>query len=338
MKLVTGGTGLLGSHLLIELTKKNDSIRSIFRDEKKIEDVQNLFRYYYPKNWTHYWQKIEWIRADILDIESMKIAVSNVKEVYHSAGFVSFYNEDFRKCIQINREGTANIVNLCLKYGIKKLGYVSSTAAIGGTEGKSITEQDKWQKTENTSGYSISKYLAEKEVWRGIEEGLEAVIINPCVILGPGNWNESSLKIFKNASKGMTFYPTGSNATVDVRDVASCLIKLVDSSICNKRFLCIGSNQSFESLLGEIAKHAGTKRPTKRISKSNLLLLYYLSLPFYWLFRIKSPFNRDTINSAYKNLSYSRFEIEQTTNHSFYSLEETIKNTINAKKFELEFK
>lgn len=268
----------------------------------------------------------------------MKVAISNIDEVYHAAGYVSFYNEDFKKCIKINREGTANIVNLCLKYQIMKLGYVSSTATVGGTEEKPINEHDKWQKTEFTSSYSISKYLAEKEVWRGVEEGLNAVIINPCVILGPGDWNESSLKIFKTASKGMSFFPTGSNATVDVRDVASCLVKLVESPISNKRFLCIGSNQSFKELFGEIANLAGKQKPIKMISKGSLLFLYYLSLPFYKLMGIRSPFSRDTINSAYKNLSYDRSAIEEATNHSFFSLQESVQNTLDAKKFELDLK
>jgi nucleoside-diphosphate-sugar epimerase len=338
MKLVTGGTGLLGSHLLVELTKKNYPLRSIYRDEKKIDNVKKIFRYYFKETWTNYWQKIEWVKADILDIESMKVAMSNIDEVYHSAGFVSFYNEDFKKCIKINREGTANIVNLCIKYKINKLAYVSSTAAVGGIERNLINEQDKWQKSEFTSGYSISKYLAEKEVWRGVEEGLNAVIINPCVILGPGDWNETSLKIFKTASKGMTFFPTGSNATVDARDVASCLVKLVESPISNKRFLCIGSNQSFDVLFGEIANHSGKKKPIKKISKGNLLFLYYLSLPFFKIIGIRSPFSRDTINSAYKNLRYDRSAIEEATNHSFFSLQETVQNVFEAKKFELQLK
>jgi nucleoside-diphosphate-sugar epimerase len=336
MKLVTGGTGLLGSHLLVELTKKDSPIRSIYRDKKRLQEVQHIFQYYFRENWKNYWQKIEWIEADILDIESMRNVMPNVEEVYHSAGFVSFYGEDFKKCIKINREGTANIVNLCIHFGIKKLGYVSSTAAVGGTEGKLITEKDKWQKTEFTSGYSISKYLAEKEVWRGIEEGLNAVIINPCVILGPGKWDESSLKIFTSASKGMSYYPTGSNATVDARDVASCLIKLVESPINNNKFLCIGTNQNFKELTGEISHQSGKNRPNKPISKTSLLLFYYFSFPFYYLLRIRSPFSRDTINSAYKNLSYDNSAILKATNHSFYSLQETVKNVLDAKKFELE--
>ena len=236
MILVTGGTGLLGSHLLVELTKSTNTIRAIYRSENRLNAVEKLFQYYLGDSYLDSWKKIEWVSADILDVESLKFAFQGVDIVYHSAGFVSFATSDFRRCIKINREGTANIVNLCLRFQVKKLGYVSSTAAIGGKEGGLITENDKWENTPLTSGYSVSKYLAEKEVWRGIEEGLNAVMINPCVILGPGNWDETSLTIFKNVSKGMKYYPTGANATVDARDVASCLVSLVDWSLLSSFF------------------------------------------------------------------------------------------------------
>ena len=333
MILVTGGTGLLGSHLLVELTKSNDKIRAIYRSKDRITSVEQLFHYYLGQSYLVHWQKIEWVSGDILDVESLKHVFQNVEIVYHAAGFVSFASRDFRQCIKINREGTANIVNACLRFNVKKLGYVSSTAAIGGNEGELITENNKWENSPLTSGYSVSKYSAEKEVWRGIEEGLNAVIINPCVILGPGHWEETSLTIFKNASKGMKYYPTGSNATVDARDVANCLVKLVNSNISNERFLCIGSNQSFRDLITEIAQQAKAKVPTTPIDKKWLVLLTRILGPIYRLIGKKSPLTMDTINSAYKKLVYDNSKISQATSHSFYSLRETVDNSLKAGKF-----
>lgn len=333
MILVTGGTGLLGSHILIELTKSNKKIRAIYRSEERINSVKKLFQYYLGDYYIESWNKIEWVEADILDVESLNLAFENVELVYHAAGFVSFATRDFRNCIKINREGTSNIVNICLSRNIKKLGYVSSTAAIGGKEGILINENCKWENTALTSGYSLSKYSAEKEVWRGIEEGLNAVLINPCVILGPGHWEETSLTIFKNASKGMKYYPTGSNATVDARDVASCLVKLMNSDMSNERFLCIGSNQSFRDLITEIAQQAKVKVPTNPINKKWLLLLARILGPIFRLIGKKSPLNLDTINSAYKNLAYDNSKIREVISHSFYSLSETVENSLKAGKF-----
>jgi nucleoside-diphosphate-sugar epimerase len=174
--------------------------------------------------------------------------------------------------------------------------------------------------------------LAEKEVWRGIEEGLNCVIINPCVILGPGNWDETSLTIFKNASKGMKFFPTGSNATVDARDVSCCLVKLVNSPISKERFLCIGTNQSFKQLISEIALQAKAKLPSSPIEKKWLVLLARLINPISRLFGKKSPLPLDTINSAYKKLEYDNTKIREATLHSFFSLRETIENAFKAGK------
>jgi nucleoside-diphosphate-sugar epimerase len=331
MILVTGGTGLVGSHLLVELSKESESIRAIFRTKERIEITKQIFQYYLGQDWWKNWSKIEWFEADLLDIEQLKIAFTGIQRVYHTAGFVSFHSDDFKKCISNNRFGTANIVNLCLVHPIEKLAYVSSTAAVGGEENEPITEKDKWKNTPQTSGYSVSKYLAEKEVWRGIEEGLIAVIINPCVILGPGNWNDSSLTLFKTTTKGLRYYPTGSNATVDVRDVANCLIKLMESSITNEPFLCIGSNQTIRHLLNTISDRSNVKRPTKSISKKLVRFLSLVSSPIFKVIGKKPLLSKDAINSAYKKLAYNSDKLKRTINHSFYSLEETIENSIRGR-------
>lgn len=159
-------------------------------------------------------------------------------------------SRDFQSMLKINREGTANVVNCALSLSVERFCYVSSTAAVGKTMDTSgtyfVVESNKWDPTEPHSGYAISKYVAENEVWRGIEEGLNAVIINPSVIIGPGNWNESSLTIFRTLSKGLKFYTSGSNAFVDVRDVVKAMRSLINTpSSFHQRYLCTGTNTSF---------------------------------------------------------------------------------------------
>ena len=187
MVLVTGGTGLLGSHLLVRLVQSHDIVRVLYRSTAKKESVQKVFTYYFKTEAAQFLEKLEWVEGDILDLYTLGQAFEGVTHVYHCAGFVSFAQRDFTKLMKINREGTANVVNFCLKYNIQKLVHVSSTAAIGGDDEQVISEQTKWIQSPETSGYSISKYSAEKEVWRGIEEGLKAVIVNPSVIFGAGN-------------------------------------------------------------------------------------------------------------------------------------------------------
>lgn len=331
MIFVTGGTGLLGAHLLVSLSKKKEKIKALYRDKKRIERVKSLFRFYEPDRSDELFEQIEWVYGDIVDLTSLENAMQDCTHVYHCAAMVSFHKNDFNQLFKINREGTANIVNLSLHLGIKKMCYVSSTAAIGGVEGKTTTEKSKWKRTPTTTGYSISKYSAEKEVWRGIEEGLNAVIVNPCVILGPGNWDESSLTIFRNLKGGSRFYPPGSNATVDARDVSEIMIQLMDSPVHSERFLCIGSNQPFKELITEITQQMGVKTPTLRASYFLVTMLRILSQIGMRLIGKRSAITKETVHHLFSHRNYSAEKIKTTLNYEFYSLRETVAHALNGR-------
>ena len=331
MIFVTGGTGLLGSHLLVQLCQQHDAIRAIYRSEEKVNQLKKLFIYYLMDDWQKHFDKIEWCKGDILDIPFLQDAMDGCTHIYHCAALVSFYRKDFNSCMKINREGTANVVNVCLEKNVTKLCYVSSTAAIGGENHQLIDERHKWKNTPTTSGYSISKYSAEKEVWRGIEEGLNAVMVNPCVILGAGNWNDSSLTIFRTMQKGVRFYPPGANAQVDARDVAEIMVQLMNSEINSQRFLCIGSNQSFKELMTAIANETGVKAPTIAVKRWMVEPVRILAGIVSFFTRKKPSITRETINSLFGDLRYDNSKICQTLNFKFRSLEDTIKNGIEGR-------
>lgn len=330
MIFVTGGTGLLGSHLLYELTKENVVVKAIFRDESKIENVKKVFDYYSSSNSEAQFQKIIWVQSDILDISSLEEEMYGCEYVYHCAALVSFHKKDYYKLMKINREGTANIVNASLKNEIKKLCYVSSTAAIGGHESH-ITEESKWKQSPETSGYSISKYSAEKEIWRGVEEGLNAVIVNPCMIIGAGDWNESSMTIFRTIQKGLKFYPSGSNAFVDARDVSEIMVKLIKSEITNQRFLCIGENISFKNVFEKIATSMNTKPPTIAVSKTVMKLAWLISYIISKISGKRAVITKETVNSAFKKTSYSSEKIQNSLDFNFRRINDTITNAIIGK-------
>jgi nucleoside-diphosphate-sugar epimerase len=334
MIYVTGGTGLLGSHLLVELTKEQSSIRATYRSEEKRIQTRQLFKFYYPENWETKFAQIEWVKGDILDVPFLLESMQDCEYIYHCAALVSFHKNDFNRLIKINREGTANIVNACLELNVKKLCYVSSTAAIGSSTNSSddlISEKTKWKNTPTTSGYSISKYNAEREVWRGIEEGLNAIMVNPCVILGAGNWNDSSLTIFRTLEKGLKFYPPGSNATVDARDVSTVMIALMKSDIHSDRFLCIGSNQSFYDLMSEIAKQLNVKSPTIKTGRFIVEVARRFSW-FFSLFSSKKPsITKETVQSLFGNSFYDNAKIKKAIGYEFKPLNETIENAIKGR-------
>lgn len=332
MILVTGGTGLLGSHLLYELTNLGYPVRALYRDEKKKNAVQLLFDYYSSLGNQNNYSSIEWVKGDVLDLISLEDALQNVTHVYHCAALVSFRKNDFNEMITVNKQGTANIVNLSLKFGIKKLAHVSSTAAIGGVEGSVVSESTKWDSTEH-SGYALSKRNAEREVWRGQEEGLETVIINPAIIFGAGDLNESSLSIFKTVQKGLKFYSPGSNAFVDARNVVSCLIQLMESEISGERYLCVSENVSFKELLFAISTEMKSNPPKFCPPKWLAFFFAKMNEKTARVFRNKPTVTIESARSAYSKMHYSNNKINKALNPTFFTLQESVKNVIDFQKW-----
>jgi nucleoside-diphosphate-sugar epimerase len=338
MIFVTGGTGLIGSHLLVELSTSNSSITAIYRNKNKLARVKQLFCYYFGgEKGSENFEKITWKPCDLLDVVTLEELLKGHEYVYHCAAIVSFAKRDFKKMYAINCEGTANVVNTCLAVGIKKLCHVSSTAAVGKkdiAEGEYIQEDANWEKTDETSGYSITKHRAEMEVWRGVEEGLPAVIINPSIVFGAGNWEESSLVLFRTIEKGLLFYSPGSNSFVDARDVATQMARLMNSGIVNERFLCIGHNTSFKTVFDTIAHNLKKKPPKYKVNP--LLMGIAWRLATFWA---GITFSRPTITkasakSAFSKQKYTREKLDKVLPHPYYSLEESIQNTIQGRILE----
>jgi nucleoside-diphosphate-sugar epimerase len=246
---------------------------------------------------------------------------------------VSYEKKDFQSMMKINREGTANMVNFALDFNVEKFCHISSTAAVSiNYEDRKapLIEANKWVQSTNTSGYAISKYSAEKEVWRGIEEGLNAVIINPSVILGAGDWSESSLKIVNLAAKEFPFYSTGANAFVDVRDVTFCMIQAVDKNLPSDRYLCTGNAISFRELMNSLADAMHKKRP--RWKASYFLSSIALFFDFVkGLFSGKRTLTRESIQTAFSNTTYDSSKIKKALQFEFRNLNDTIEFTVKGK-------
>jgi dihydroflavonol-4-reductase len=331
MVLVTGGTGLLGSHLLFTLASNGTKVKALYRNSARIERVIKTFKHYNPENAEQLLKNVIWVEGDITDIPSLEIAMQGCEFVYHCAGMVSFHRKDYFQLMKINREGTANVVNVALSLGVKKLCHVSSTAAIGGDSDLVLNEATPWKQNPTTSGYAISKYSAEKEVWRGVEEGLEVVVVNPSVIFGAGYWEESSLTIFRTVENGLKYFTPGKNAFVDARDVAEIMVKLMDSSIKNERFLCISENIQFRHLIDLIAAQLGKPFPYKSAPEWAMGFVCKLA----WLiskFRGNKPtITIETARTAFKSMEYDNSKVCNALNFSFRPLKETIHDTVKGR-------
>ncbi len=254
--LVTGATGFAGAYVVRDLVNAGYYVKAL-RRTKKIPDFID----------SSIWDKVTWEDGDILDIVALEEAMENVDAVIHCAGKVSFHKKDKKLLYKVNTEGTANIVNVAIEKNIKRLIHVSSVAAIGRKPGGEITtEKTKWTNNKLQTAYGMSKYNGEMEVWRGIGEGLNAVIVNPSTILGYGDWNTSSATIFRNVYQGFPWYTNGTNGFVDVEDVSRAIISLLNNPVSGERFILNGDNWSFRKLLNTIADEFSKKRPTRHAS------------------------------------------------------------------------
>lgn len=319
MVVVTGGTGFLGAYIIKELLEKGYQVRAIRRSADMPKYISSSLL-----------EKVEWVHADILDVISLREAFEGATSVVHAAAMVSFHPRQRQQMYQVNIEGTANVVNMAIDAEVKKLIHISSVAALGRTEKASVVDEEKkWVESRNNTHYAISKYQAEFEVWRGMAEGLESVILNPATILGYGDWNNGSCAIFKNIYNSSPWYSTGINGFVDVEDVARAVSGMLEADISGERFIVNGDNLTFQSLFNSIADNFGKKRP-------HLEATPFLSELAWRIEKIKSITGKKVLltkETARIANSHTRFDnkkiLEALPGFRFTPLEESLKKACN---------
>lgn len=318
--LITGATGLVGSAVARELLSEGHEVSALYRknsDRNLLLDIAS---------------RIQWIEGDILDITSLEVATEGIDFMVHTAAVVSFVPRDRKMMYKVNIEGTANVVNTCLKSGVRKLCHVSSIAAIGRPDsrkiipGQDITldENQRWEDSPENSEYAKTKHLAELEVWRGIAEGLNAVIVNPTLILGEGDWSKSSTQIFRYVYKEKPFYTEGLANYVDVLDVAKIIVLLLSSEISGERFLLNAGSISYQNLFNTIADAMRKKRPSFRVGPGLAGIIWRVEAVRTWLLGTKPLITRETAQSAARKTKYNNAKIKNALGFKFQSIEETI--------------
>ncbi len=333
MDLVTGGTGIVGVHVLNELLDRGRSVRALHRAGSDRDLVLRVLRHYHADGEARF-KRIEWVEGDLLEPDALSTAMKGVERVFHCAALVSFDPRDSERMFLHNITGTANVVNAMLASGVERLGHVSSTATIGfRPDGGANDESVEFKSDKSASAYAISKHEAELEVQRGIAEGLHAVMVNPCVVIGPGPAGRSSMTIMERLRKGSRFYPRGSNAVVDARDVAIALVRLLDEGVTpgqspgnGERHLLIGENISYRDLFSTIARNAGKSAPTTAIAP--------WTMEFAWRFeRLRTLFGgrplvtKASARTASRQRLYDGSRARKVLSMEFRKAEEAVANT-----------
>ena len=313
MILVTGGSGLVGTELIQQLLAQENKVKAIYNST--------------PPSITH--KDLTNVKCDILDTIALEEAMQNVSHLYHCAAIVSFNKKNKDKLFKVNIEGTANVVNAALDAGVQKMVHVSSVSALGRIrENEIVTEKMNWTEESSNSQYGKSKYLGELEVWRGIGEGLQAVIVNPSIILGGNDWSKGSAEIFRSVYKEFPWYTEGITGVVDVKDVARAMILLMNSEINKERFILNAENLSYKEIFTAIANCFGKKAPQKKVSS--------LIAAMVWRWEaIKSMFTgkdalvtKETARTALAKVYFDNTKIVHALpGFTFTPINETIANT-----------
>jgi dihydroflavonol-4-reductase len=317
MVLVTGGAGLLGKELITQLLAEDKTVRAIF-NKTPLPDFHSA--------------NLQQLQCNILDVIGLEEAMMGIEQVYHCAAIVTFNPKRKQELFKINIEGTANVVNAALEAGVKKMVHVSSVAALGRIrENEMINETMNWTEETSNSSYGQSKYLSELEVWRGIGEGLDAVMVNPVIILGAGNWNDGSSKIFQSAYNEFPWYATGTTGFVDVRDVAKAMIQLMDSDITAQRFIISAENKTYQQVFNLMAKAFNKKLPHKQVTPLIAKIVWRLEAVKSFFTKQDPLITKETAKTALAKVNFDNSKLlKYLPQFTYRKLEDTITVTCAA--------
>ena len=332
MIFVTGGTGMLGSYLLLELLKSGKDVVASKRKESSTKITKLVFDTFSDTDTPNeLFSKIKWVDIDLFSQANIEEELSNISEVYHCAAYISNSLSNKNKLIENNQTITQNIVNASINCNIDKFCHVSSISALGNSSnGELISEKTFWKEQKNNSTYSTSKYLSEVEVWRGIAEGLNAVIINPSVILGVGDWEKGSANLFAKVKNGLKYYTKGSSGFVNAKDVAKIMIQLMDSKEDNFKqgYIVSAENLDFKQLFDKIAKSFNI--PSPNIYATNFLT--QLAWRLEWIrskaLKTEALITKESARTAHKQLAYNNKKLIESIDYKYETIDDTISEIV----------
>lgn len=327
MIIVTGGTGFLGSHLICKLLLRGSQVTALKRETSGLKHFQTVCDLYFHDQ-SFPGDRLHWMDADVTSLPDLTQVISAGDKVYHCAAEVDFHPADLKRQYRVNVNGTANIVDACLERKAQKLVHVSSIGALGDPfKGQGVDEETPRKHSVSQTPYSKTKYLGELEVFRGMAEGLSAVVVNPAVITGPGDTHSGMRTLISMISEGLEYYPAGTSAWVDVRDVADAMILLMESEFEGERYILSSGNYSYQEVMNLMAENLGAPKPGKRASKGMMRLVSVLLWIREKFSGRKNPLTTDLIRIASSVTLYDREKFIRATGFQFMDLNRSVKDS-----------
>lgn len=327
MVLVTGATGILGRVIVLQLLQRGMKVRATKRPGSILSEVQASWRFY-TENYAELFAKIEWVDVDFTDVNSLQAALEGVSQVYHCAAAVGFDPRDDRKIFDTNIKGTQNLLYAVESSSVEKFLFVSSISVLDEPNEKGELDEDSaYNPKLDHAAYPISKHFAEMEVWRASAEGLKVIVVVPGMIIGSGNWGQSSGSIFSTYEKKKLMFP-GTGSFVDVRDVARASIELMEGNHFGERFILISQNLPYLQVGNMVRRKLGLK-PAAKIPEKPLHMLVKISPFLSWLvppLRLATPYN---INAMTGINRISNNKIRETLKFNFIPVDQSIDFHVN---------
>lgn len=326
--LVTGATGMIGSRLVYDLLLTGAKVRAIYRDRKRIAQFETNIGYY-TNDVRQIADKVEWVQADVTHYASLLDALQGVNLVYHCAAMVSFHKPDRAAMYEVNIYGTRKLVDACIEKKVAKFCHVSSVAALGRTgNGSPVNEETGWLPGKKHTGYSIAKHHSEMEVWRGMHEGLQVLVVNPSVVLGPGDWNSGSPAFYNQVYRGLKFYTRGITGFVDVRDVTKAMLLLSSNEHFEQakahRYLLSAANLSYKEIFDAIARSLKVKAPRFEVKPGLMGMGWRVAVSFAWFTGKKPLITRESTQNATRKTQFDGTKISRDFPFQYRSISETI--------------
>lgn len=305
MVFVTGATGLVGRYLVCELLKHGDEVRALCRPSSNRQAVID-----HAERQGIGTERLHWFEGELEDGMCLEEAMQGCERVYHCAAVVSFHRKDAQKMRQVNRDATATLVNAMLHAGVPELVHISSVAALGRKGDDPVHEDVPFEYGPDATAYACSKFEAELEVWRGQEEGLKVLTVNPSIIIGSGDFSKSSSMLFTLVHKGLAWYPTGSNGFVSAGDVAKAARLLAEYRCWGERYILNAENETYQRLMEMMAQGLNTKAPTWPLRPIFMALAWRLGMVWEWISRRRFPISKESVANTHSHHRYASTKLQ----------------------------